>query len=802
MFKFFKFSHFLKWICLAWLSTTAVGLRGNAINGTLDLSQKAFGEETEVPLGGYWEVYPMQLLEPGASEFYQEDKKYQPFTRLWGHRDFPMEGSQGFATYRLQIYLPDSLPSLALRIPEFYTAYRLFANGYEVAANGRVDTSLKGTQPHWDPKTRIVDLHPGKNELVLQIANFHHAKGGAAEQIILASTQEASYLDNLQNSSYLFIFGAFLIAAIFSLTIFFFHRNDLAFLFFSLFSFTYLYRLIGADTYILHDLLQWMPWSVSVRLEYLFLYLSIATFSYYLWHIMRQRFSIWFIHGLAGVSGIMTLMLALPATIFTAALPYYLILAGIAYLATMIYILSKHTIRTPEAIAQITSLAAIGIVLIFRVSGYFQVTGPLLWLSFVSYAIFIVASTIGLAWRFGKNFLASTEAGEAAAKTQQDFLNTMSHELRTPMNAILGMTEFLMEADLKPREREKVETIKSNGESLNNIMLDVLSFSEMGSGEIRLEKQLMSIHDCVDVAIELTQKYLKGKSIDFETDISNAIPEQLVGDPARVKQIFVHLLSNAFKFTEKGSVKLQGLLLEQEEENVKVKFRLEDTGIGIKKGKLNGIFDAFSQIESGNTRQFGGAGLGLTITRQLVQLMDGELLIESTVGKGTTVDMTLVFRKPRDNGKGSLRQALTQNEELNTSLRILYAEDNPINQKLLTMMLKSMGIDIDVVENGRLAWNSALQKHYDIILMDIQMPEMDGIEATRNIVRDVAQRPIIIAVTANAGAADKRKAIGAGMNDFIAKPIKADLLKKTLIKWQGIHDYLHDDAYTGSPTGY
>ena len=779
--------------CLA--SIPSLLSEAKALQGSLYINEVTFQEDEAVRLDGQWEFYWKKLLPPGAAEFKASKKDYYPFPATWNNSKAPnIKDGKGYATYRLTFYVADTLPSMMLRIPYFYTAYELYLNGKRVAGNGKVATTQEETVPKWDPQSRFVKVKPGKNSIVLHLANFHHVKGGATQSIILTSSRQASYLDNLKNSSYLFVFGAFLVTAFFSLTIFFFHRNDRSFLFFSLFGFAYLYRLVGADTYIAHDLFQQMPWSVAIRLEYASLFLAVAAFGYYLWYILRYRFNMLFMHVVAGVSGLMLASLALSPAVFTQFMPYYLILLGVAYLAYLVYTFVKHPIHTPEAIAQVVSLLAIAIILTFQLSNYFEITGTVLWLNFLGYSIFIVSTSIGLAWRFGKNFKASNEAGEAAAKTQQDFLNTMSHELRTPMNAILGMTDFLLESDLKPEQKEKLETIKSNGESLNNIMLDVLSFSEMGSGDIKLEKQHMNIHECVDIAVELTHKIIKSKDIDLKVDISPDIPERLIGDPARIKQIFVHLFSNAFKFTEKGYVKLRGLRLEEEGDYLNLKFRMEDTGIGIKKSKLNHIFDAFSQIESGNTRQFGGAGLGLTITRQLVQLMNGSLDIESTPGKGTKVDMVLQLRKPKENKNDSLREAVKQSQELNTDLSVMYAEDNPINQKLLTMMLKGMGIKVDIAENGREAWQMAMKKNYDIVLMDIQMPEMDGIEATKSIVRDVAERPIIIAVTANAGAADKKRAISSGMNDFIAKPIKADTLKKTLIKWQGIHEYLEDDS--------
>ena len=772
----------------------AVAASANAIKGTIDLRQNTFSKQVNIELGGEWEFYAQSMLKPGSPRFEKEEKRFRQFDKLWdkdGH-------AFGYATYRLHLYLPDSPPPLSLNIPEFYSSYRLYFNGKLLSKNGVVDTAESVTVPYFDPQIKMLDLKSGKNTIVLQIANFHHHKGGASKLISLQSYDQASYFENLRSSATLFLVGAFLLSCIFSLTVFLYQRHDWSFLFFGLFALLYIYRLVGADSYMLHDLLENLPWQLTLRLEYFTLYTAVGCFVMYLYYMFRPAVNRYVFISISGLSGLMALTIVLPTEIFTALIDYYLYFIALAYVVFTGYFLFTTNWLDRNNVVRALSLISLGIVLIFRISGYFNLTSQILWVSFFGYTLFILSSAVAIALRFGKNFEVTSASGEVAINSQRDFLNTMSHELRTPMNVILGMTDFLQNSDLDQKQREKVEMIKNNGESLNNILLDVLSFSEMEAGELRLEKKQVNVQECVDVAINLTDKIARKKPIDFEVKLSEEIPDKLVGDPARLKQVFVHLLSNAFKFTDKGTVLLTGNLQDEDSEYATLKFSVQDTGVGIKKSKLNSIFSAFSQAQTGNTRKFGGTGLGLTITQQIIDLMGGTLNIDSTPGKGTRVDFTVKMKFPKLLKNSESREDIVKKQEVNKNLRVLYAEDNPINQKLIKMMVKNMGLDMDLADDGKQAWEMVMKKNYDIVLMDIQMPEMDGIEATKRILNDVAERPIIVAVTANAGASDKKRAIAAGMNDFIAKPIKSDTLKEVLIKWQGLRDYLANDTITNS----
>jgi CheY-like chemotaxis protein len=283
------------------------------------------------------------------------------------------------------------------------------------------------------------------------------------------------------------------------------------------------------------------------------------------------------------------------------------------------------------------------------------------------------------------------------------------------------------------------------------------------------------------------------KKLSFSKVLDPNIPNTLVGDPEKVELIIRHLLHNAFKFTKNGEVNLEVKVAERDNNKVALHFQISDTGPGMSKKEVDRLSQAFTQGDEGNTREHGGTGLGLNLSTRLAELMGGELYLDSKPGKGTEATFTLTLLVPRMNLSRETEYLREDHHQLDPALKILYAEDNPVNQKLLTMMLKNMGYEVDLAQNGKEAVKMAAQKTYHIIFMDVQMPEMDGIEATRQIIKEEHHRPIIIAVTANADVADQKRCLEAGMNDFIAKPFNAKSLKEGLIKWQGLRRYLDGD---------
>ncbi|MFL1465412.1 ATP-binding protein [Marinobacter sp. HN1S83] len=382
--------------------------------------------------------------------------------------------------------------------------------------------------------------------------------------------------------------------------------------------------------------------------------------------------------------------------------------------------------------------------------------------------------------RGNRALIKAKEDAVRRARSRANFLASMSHEIRTPLNGVLGMLGLALEGSLEQEQRDRLKIALTAGQSLLGLLNDILDISKVEAGKLSLENIPFSVRNLIEECATLHAQQAKMKSIELRMDIDPELPDMFLGDPTRTRQVLNNLLSNAIKFTEEGSVRIHATRF-----GGNLRIDVMDTGIGMSKEGLHRIFSPFSQADTDTTRLYGGTGLGLTLCRQLVERMHGQIMVDSEIGHGTHFTVTLplpVFTQTARQAEKPLPV-----EEPHTpvkGLHVLLVEDNQVNQLVASSLLRKLGHSVDLAENGKQALEALEERNYDMVLMDCQMPVMDGYEATQKIRGNPAWKRLpIIAVTANVMQGDREDCLASGMNDYITKPYNRSELKAAIERW-------------------
>ena len=378
----------------------------------------------------------------------------------------------------------------------------------------------------------------------------------------------------------------------------------------------------------------------------------------------------------------------------------------------------------------------------------------------------------------------AVRTAESASRAKSEFLANMSHEIRTPLNAVVGMAELLQSSGLADHQREFVDTIRASGDALLGVINEILDFSKIDQGNLEIGRAPFALHACLREALDATAHPAAAGRVVLRHEIAADLPSHLLGDAPRLRKVLVNLVSNAIKFTERGEVVLSAARRNGPEGESRLLLAVRDTGIGIPAERRDRLFQAFSQVDASATRKYGGAGLGLAVAQRLVSLMGGRISVESEPGRGSVFQFDLPLVPAPAPAVEPVAPVIDPSFASRLPLRILLVEDNPVNQRVAQLMLRKMGYTPAFAVNGLEALEAVAREPFDVLLLDVQMPLMDGLETARRLRADYpeSRRPWIIAMTANALAGDREDCLAAGMDDYTCKPVRAQVVAEALAR--------------------
>ena len=779
-----------------------------AVNGVLDLTSWNFKQDGSLNLNGAWVFYWQELLGPEdfASVRQPSPTGFFSIPGIWNkHRvDGTPLGGDGFATFRLKVHLaPDATPK-AVHILNQSSAYTLWINGKEVARNGVVGKSEENVTPQYLLQEVVFFEESPVLDIIVQLANFHHRKGGVWNPIRLGLASQIKSRHNQQWIFDLFLFGSLLIMGLYHFSLYLLHKEDPSALFFAVFTLVMAVRVLVSGNFYLTLLFPDMPWELIYKVELLSVFIPPPALLLFITSIFNRQRSIGAVSMFVGLGGVFSLIILLtPARISGhLVLPNQVVLLlNIGYMLNVLF----RALRQGEKGAGII-LAGIAIVGCTAVLDILNANRILYTIQLVPFGVLclIFSQSFVLSFRFADAFKGvirlSREleqkniALERMDQIKDEFLANTSHELRTPLNGIIGLAESIKDGSLGRLPdiiRENLGLIAASGRRLSGLINDILDYSRLRNRDLHLNKEAVDIGALTDTILALSKPLTQGKDLVLKNQVPDNLP-CVHGDELRLQQILYNLVGNAIKYTESGAVRVTAA-----QKDSMVEVRVTDTGIGIAQEHFETIFKSFEQVRGTNSRPFGGVGLGLAITRHLVELHQGAIGVSSLPNQGTTFYFTIPVSHENlaaDRGFSvaeplllntgqaaprSLAMDRVPQENIANAQKILVVDDDRINLQVVKNQLSFLdGVVVHTRMNGPEALDWIEKKGCpDLVLLDIMMPQMTGYEVCRILRQKYTahELPVII-LTAKNRVTDLAQGFACGASDYLTKPFAREEL--------------------------
>lgn len=774
-------------------------------NGVLDITNWNLEKDGIIALDGEWEFYWNQLL--NYEDFHNGEndkiKKYVNVPSVWNkyNIDDKRLPEDGYATYRLKIKTKDINSLKGLKLLSMSTAYKLMINNEVVAENGVVGTDKTSTISEFTPKTISFKNTSEEFEIIIQVANYEYSRGGVWHSIYLGTDQQIRTLKHKIDAQGIFIVGALIMIGAYHIAIFVLQKRNLSALYFAIGIFIIAIRMPVTGEYFINYFIPKLSINLLVFIEYMTMYLGTVTWTVFVYDLYPEDTSKKIVKTIILTAAIFCIFTILaPMKVYTRYLMAYEIFLGLALVYTLLSIFIAAIRKKEDAILLFIGSANVVYVCVTD-SLYQWNTVRSMYGSRFGYAAFIL--TFIQAYILAEKFSKSFDEVEALSnklislnKLKDEFLANTSHELRTPLNGIIGITESLIhgaEGELNDGQKQNLSMVVTSGRRLSNLINDILDVSRLKNRDLKIYPKAVSLENSIKPIIKILRQMNLSKPIEFICNITEKLPYVYV-DEDRLSQILYNLLGNAVKFTEDGYI-----CISAEEKNNMIEIAIEDTGIGIPESKIDEIWNSFEQVDASITRRFGGIGLGLYITKYLIELHGGKISVKSQLGKGSKFIFTLpicednsIDIEEKSKGIHSVAYDARNDNDNEYTVKqngdeILVVDDDDTNLRVIFNILKLEGYSVTALNSGIKALDKLKKNHnISLVILDIMMPEISGYEVCQKIreKRTSFELPVIL-LTAKNQQADIILGFQAGANDFLVKPFETEELEtrvKTLIE--------------------